>query len=137
MCSIYFLTKLIFHITNDNFGLATTVLGLVLHLSYCSNTGEGSNLDYTLGHPFVRALFESSTPDEVVATFRVDSIALEPDETFSLELVPLNGVTLPSGDGVFFVNVMNVTIIDHDSEFWTKLASTYNTTVQILHMIMS
>lgn len=52
-----------------------------------------------------------------MATFRVDSIALEPDETFSLELVPLNGITLPSGDGVFFVNVINVTIIDHDSKF--------------------
>ena len=82
--------------------------------------GEGSNLDYTLGHPFIRAFFESSTSDEVVATFRIDSVALEPDETFSLELVPLSGITLPSGCGVFFINIINVTIIDHDSKFVYK-----------------
>ena len=80
------------------------------------HTGEGSNLDYTLGQPLVRALFESSDSDEVAATFRVDSVALEPDETFSLELVPFTGITLPSGSGVFFVNTVNVTIIDHDSK---------------------
>ena len=74
-------------------------------------------MDYTLGDPSVRALYERSIPDEVVATFRIDSVALEPDETFALELVPRNGFTLPSGLGVFFISVINVTIIDHDSKF--------------------
>jgi hypothetical protein len=53
-----------------------------------------------------------------VVTFRIDSLALEPDEMFDLELVPLNGITLPSGYGVFFINIINVTIVDHDSKFW-------------------
>ena len=74
-------------------------------------------MDYTLSHLSIRALFERSTPDEVVATFRIDSVALEPDETFALELVPIDGITLPSGLGVFFINIINVTIIDHDSKF--------------------
>ena len=74
-------------------------------------------MDYTLGDPSVRALYERPIPDEVVATLRIDSVALEPDETFALELVPRNGFTLPSGLGVFFISVINVTIIDHDSKF--------------------
>ena len=79
--------------------------------------GEGSNFDYTLGNSFVRALFDISSFDEVVVTFRVDSVALEVNETFMLELVPFSSTfTLPSGDGVFFINIINMTIIDHDSK---------------------
>lgn len=81
------------------------------------HTGEGSGFDYTLGITMVRALFEQSSADEVVVTFRVDSIALEPDEEFALELVPSPLITLPSGDGVFFINRINMTIIDSDSMY--------------------
>ena len=58
---------------------------------------------------------DGSTRD-VTFQFRTDSIAQEPDETFSLELVPGSGVTLPTGEGVFFLDVVNMTIIDGDGK---------------------
>ena len=50
----------------------------------------------------------------VVLTFRVDSIALEPNETFILTLDPLVAPTPRTG--LFFRNTITVTIIDSDSK---------------------
>jgi hypothetical protein len=50
----------------------------------------------------------------VVITFRVDSIALEPNETFTLTLDPLVAPT--PREGLFFQNTIAVTIIDSDSK---------------------
>ena len=64
----------------------------------------------------MRALsFRPTPPDNVVLTFRVDAIAQEPNETLSLELVPIV-TTLPTGDGVFFRNTLTMSIIDSDSK---------------------
>ena len=45
---------------------------------------------------------------------RTDSIAQENNETFTLELVHRAGTNIPTGDGVFFRNTVDVTIIDTD-----------------------
>ena len=67
-----------------------------------------------MGSTVVTALYQQPTVHEVVVTFLVDSVALEPDETFELELVPLPSIILPDGEGVFFVNKIQMTIIDGD-----------------------
>ena len=53
---------------------------------------------------------------DVTFQFRTDSIAQEPNETFSLELQPGSGVVIPTEEGVFFLNVVNMTIIDGDGK---------------------
>ena len=50
----------------------------------------------------------------VVLTFRVDSIAQEPNETFTLTLDPL--VAPNPREGLFFQNTIEVTILDSDSK---------------------
>ena len=50
----------------------------------------------------------------VVLTFRVDSIAQEPDETFTLTLDPL--VAPNPREGLFFQNTTEVSIVDIDSK---------------------
>ena len=71
-------------------------------------------MDYTIGTSRVRILAGSTTPDNVIVTFRVDTIAQEPDETLSLQLVPL--IPGPTGDAIFFRDSITLTIIDSDSE---------------------
>jgi hypothetical protein len=62
----------------------------------------------------------------VVLTFRVDSIALEPNETLTLTLVPL--VQPNPREGLFFQNTIDVTIIDSDSKLnYGKQGSKYLT----------
>ena len=46
----------------------------------------------------------------------MDAIAQEPNETLSLELVTTATTTLPTGDAVFFRNILNISIIDSDSK---------------------
>ena len=65
----------------------------------------------------MRTLFRRPIPpDSVVFAFRVDAIAQEPNETLSLELVPTMSTTLPTGDGVFFRNILTMNIVDSDSK---------------------
>ena len=52
----------------------------------------------------------------MVYILRADSIAQEANETFTIELVPREGTSQPTGDGVFFRNIFEVTIIDNDSK---------------------
>ena len=47
---------------------------------------------------------------------RTDSIAQEDNETFTIELVPREGSSQPSADGIFFRNTAEVTIIDSDGK---------------------
>ena len=61
----------------------------------------------------VRALADGST-DNVMLTFHVDSVAQEPNETFTLTLNPVAQPT--SRDGLFFRNTIQVTIMDNDSK---------------------
>ena len=48
-------------------------------------------------------------------TFRVDAIAQEPNETFTLTLDPATVAPTPR-EGLFFQNAIQVTIVDSDSK---------------------
>ena len=79
-----------------------------------STAGDGAQFDYTVNTLTVRALFSSTTPDNVVVTFRVDTIAQEPNQNFTLRLDP---VTPPTArQGLFFRDTIEMTIIDSDGK---------------------
>ena len=78
-----------------------------------SFVGEGSHFDYTVNTLRVRALSNGQIQN-VVLTFRVDTIALEPYETFTLTLNPLVAPT--PRVGLFFQNIIEVTIIDSNGK---------------------
>ena len=78
-----------------------------------SFVGEGSQFDYSVGTLRVRALANGQIQN-IVLTFRVDTIALEPNETFTLTLNPL--VVPTPREGLFFQNTIDVTIIDSDGK---------------------
>ena len=80
-----------------------------------STAGEGSQFDYTVNTLTVRALFSATQPDSVLVTFRVDAIAQEPNETFTLTLDPATVAPTPR-EGLFFQNAIQVTIVDSDSK---------------------
>ena len=77
-----------------------------------SIAGEGSQFDYTVNTLRVRALSNGQIQN-VVLTFRVDTVAQEHDETFTLTLNPLVAPTPRLG--LFFRNTIQVTIVDNDS----------------------
>lgn len=54
--------------------------------------------------------------DNVVLYFNVDNIAQEMNEALTLNLRPIEGIVLPTGDGVFFRNNITIVITDNDSE---------------------
>ena len=76
--------------------------------------GEGPQYDYTVNSVRVRALANGQI-DNVVVTFRVDTIAQENNETFTLTLTGLNLPVSP-GPGFFVVDTLPVTIVDCDSK---------------------
>ena len=78
-----------------------------------SFVGEGSRFDYTVNTARVRATANGQIAN-VVLTFRVDTVALEPNETFTLTLNPL--IALNPREGLFFRDTIEVTIIDSDSK---------------------
>ena len=81
-----------------------------------TGTGEGSNLDYTVNTTNVIARVDTSVPpDEVQFILNADGISQESNETFCLQLVPSGDI--PTGEGVFFLDTLSVTIIDNDSGF--------------------
>ena len=56
-------------------------------------------------------------PEDITFIFRTDAIAQEENETLILELVTTSGANAPpSGDGVYFRNTINLTIVDSDSK---------------------
>jgi hypothetical protein len=77
-----------------------------------SIAGEGSQFDYTVSTLRTRALTNGPI-DNVLLTFRVDTIAQEPNETFTLTLDPI--VQPNPREGLFFRNSIQVTIVDNDS----------------------
>ena len=66
----------------------------------------------------MRFLYRRPDPPEgITFIFRTDSIAQEENETLILQLVTTSGTNAPpSGDGVFFRNTINITIVDSDSK---------------------
>ena len=85
----------------------------IILLNLLSIAGEGSQFDYTVNTLRTRALANGQISN-VVLTFRVDSIAQEPNETFTLTLDPL--VAPNPRVGLFFRNTIEVTIRDSDSK---------------------
>ena len=75
--------------------------------------GEGSQFDYTVNTLRVRALLNGQI-ENVVLTFRVDTIAQESNETFTLTLNPL--VPPTPRVGLFFRDTIQVTVVDSDSK---------------------
>ena len=66
----------------------------------------------------MRFLYRRPNISEAITfIFRTDAIAQEENETLILELVTTPGTSAPpSGDGVFFRNTINLTIVDSDSK---------------------
>ena len=73
--------------------------------------------DYTVNTARTAALVSGRIMN-VVLTFRVDTIAQEPNENFTLTLVPsINLMTAGlQGEGIFFRDTIEVTIIDNDGK---------------------
>ena len=79
--------------------------------------GNGTGLDYTVDTNSIRII--ASSPDRVenvVFIIPTDGVAQENNETFTIELCPTAGSQQPTGDGVFFRNMVEITIIDSDSK---------------------
>ncbi len=75
--------------------------------------GEGSGGDF-----FIDTLDARITPktgDSLQVTFRVDGVALEPDETFQLRLT--TDAPVPPDENYFFVDTLNVIIQDPEGKF--------------------
>lgn len=62
----------------------------------------------------VRIAFQSSDPVEVGVSLLVDNVALELNEHREIRLVPLPETLLPRREGVFFRDIIGVTIVDSD-----------------------
>ena len=69
--------------------------------------------DYTVDTLNVTALANGQT-DNVELTLHVDAVAQEPNETFSITLNPLVAPT--PREGLFFLDTIQVTIVDSDSK---------------------
>jgi hypothetical protein len=80
--------------------------------------GEGSQFDYTVNTLRARALVNGQISN-VVLTFRVDTIAQESNETFTLTLDPI--VAPNPRTGLFFRNSIQVTIVDNDGKDYTQI----------------
>ena len=89
---------------------------------------EGS--DFTVHTDSVTIDFDSTTPVGVDVTFQVDSVALEWDESVSLSLVKSGAAYPPTEKGVFFINTINVTIVDSTGKFiWIYVLVIYRVRV--------
>ena len=57
-------------------------------------------------------------PNVVAITFLKDSITQEADESLTLQLLPTPSTlqTIPTGEAVFFNNILDLTIVDADGE---------------------
>ena len=65
----------------------------------------------------MRALYHTpDAPTNVVLYFNVDNVAQEKNETLTLSLTPIDGIDLPTGNGVFFRSNMTIIITDNDSK---------------------
>ena len=70
-------------------------------------------MDYTVNTNFANVT-SPERAEEVVFILHTDRIAQENNETFFLKLIPRPGSQQPTGAGVFFRNMVEVTIIDSD-----------------------
>lgn len=73
--------------------------------------------DFVINTNEVEISFGNSTPVNIEVTFFLDDVALESIEIVNFELIPFRGISLPSGEGIFFRSTVEVLIIDSDGEF--------------------
>ena len=86
---------------------------VVVKLWITSFVHIGESFDYAVSTSRVRVLTNGQT-DNVAFILRVDSVAQEPNETFNLTLNPLVAPT--PREGLFFLDTIQVTIVDSDSK---------------------
>ena len=75
------------------------------------------DIDFLINTAEVEISFSSFTPANVEVMFLLDDVALESSEVVYFELIPLRGMSLPSGEGIFFQRTVEVLIKNSDSEF--------------------
>lgn len=78
-------------------------------ISLLSFTGGGSSLDYIVNSQQVTF---NSVNGNLNVTLNQDNIALEPNETFIIELDPTGTLSTD----FFIMDVINITIVDSDGE---------------------
>lgn len=87
-------------------------------------TGEGSNLDYEVNS--AQVTFNAANSSVNVA-LNQDNVALEPNETFTLELDPTGTLSV-----LFFImNTINITIVDSDGEIQCCFDYTYQLSLRL------
>lgn len=64
----------------------------------------------------VRVSYENPDPEVVAVHFYADNVSQEGNETFTMVLMPSHSTILPSGESTFFINTIDMTIIDNDGE---------------------
>lgn len=72
--------------------------------------------DFVMGTSEISISHEDLHPQVVDVTFLVDNIAQEGNETFYLELYPSHSTTIPNEGRIFFINIIEMIIIDSDGE---------------------
>ena len=105
------------------YGLVIVRLSILI---FCiSSIGES---DYAVNNNAVRFITAVSTSVNLPVSFHVDSVAQEPDETLTITLD--ESTSIPSGNGVFFRNTTELTIIDSDGKL--QLAVLINGMLELL-----
>ena len=84
------------------------------NVSLITKLYAGMDNDYSVDTMEVKV--ENERENAVEFRFHSDSVAQERNETFTLQLAVAEGSTLPDGDGVFFVDEMNMVIVDIDGK---------------------
>ena len=99
----------------DNFVFSVEAVEYPIFDPDVDHAREG--FDFVINTEEVQISFGSSTPVNVDVTFFPDDVALESSEIVNFELVPLGGISMPSGEEVFFQRILEVLITDGDGEF--------------------
>ena len=76
---------------------------------------EGASNDYTVNN--IQSLDVRPNRNATVQlTLRVDNVALEPDETLSLRLIPTNPLAINPGSNAFLLETIQITVEDSDGK---------------------
>jgi len=87
-----------------------------MHDNYCLLCCVVSGSDFRVSSaPILRPC--TTRAEAVQVAFEIDSIALEPRESFQLQLLPANTASRPQAGNEFLVDVIELTIIDSDGRF--------------------
>jgi hypothetical protein len=75
--------------------------------------------DFSLETSRVEVRPAANDPTDIVIKFLIDHIAREDNESLTLQLLPTPSTlqTIPTGEAVFFKNIIELTIVDADRKF--------------------